>query len=334
MLSIPTDTGYAPVNAFSAPGYLSCVAEAYYPGRDFELADYAVAGSTYRLLHILPRGLLPRKVVTWVPTLDLLEPVSAEGRPGPSYLPLAYQGTDSAAAWRDRGATGDIQVSPLIDLGRFPAWEDFVAYARRQPGGAFRSARARQARKLEAEHGLVTSWNDETPGVLETLLAWKSLQYRRSGFIDGFQSPSLVRLFTLLRAGGHLVISTLRVGGVLVAGHLGMVHGGRFYYWVPAYDPAWGKEAVGAILLEWMMEESHRRGLREFDFLLGNEAYKWSYATHTRLVGPVGTKPLSAQLWGPLRARLMDTVRQYPGAYRCLQASKRKVSGWSLQLRG
>jgi CelD/BcsL family acetyltransferase involved in cellulose biosynthesis len=130
------------------------------------------------------------------------------------------------------------------------------------------------------------------------------------------------------------VLSTLRLGGVLVAGHVGMVHDGRFSYWVPAYDPAWSKDGVGAILLEWMIEQCHRQGLREFDFLLGNETYKWSYATHTRLVGPVGTKPLAAQLWEPLRAQVMATVRQHPEAYRYLQGAKRQVATWSLELQG
>jgi CelD/BcsL family acetyltransferase involved in cellulose biosynthesis len=322
------------VNFFSSPEYLSCVAEAYYPGRAYELRDYSVAGSTYRLLRILPRGLRREKVVPWVPFLDMLEPIDGPGQPGPNYLPVVSHGRVTVAEWKARADQASFQVSPLIDFTLFPTWEACVAYAKSTGDAAFRSNRAKQVKKLDAEHGLTMAWNDEAPDALEQLMRWKSQQYVESGYVDGFEARALVRLFQLLRERKRLVVTTMRLGGALVAGHAGMELDGRFYYWLPAYDSQWGKRGVGAIINEWMMEQAYRRGAQEFDFLLGNEAYKWSYATHTRLVGPVGTKPLSERVWKPLRARLMAEVRKHDEAYHRLQDLKRRAMTLRHRFRG
>lgn len=37
-----------------------------------------------------------------------------------------------------------------------------------------------------------------------------------------------------------------------------------------------------------MIEQSHAEGLKEFDFLLGDEAYKFYYADYFRVVGLAG----------------------------------------------
>ena len=304
--------GAPEVNVFSSPEYLSCVAEACYPGRRFDLVDYAVAGATYRLLRILPRGLWPEEVLTRVPTLDPLEPVAAPGRPGPGSLPIAYRGTDAAATWRDRAVPAPLQLAPLVDLERFPAWDDLLAHARRLPGETLGLVRARQARTLDREHGLAMTWRDESAEALAAWLAWRSQPFRRLGLGDSFQADLPGRLLPLLRARGQLLVSSARWRGALVAVHVGLVHRGRFHSWLPAAPPTGGPAAVGAFLLEWMLEESHRRGLREFDFPVGSGGWVWSYATHTRLVGPVGTEPRLRQVWRPLRSKLLARLRRAP----------------------
>ena len=45
-----------------------------------------------------------------------------------------------------------------------------------------------------------------------------------------------------------------------------------------------------------MLEESHRRNHRQFDFSIGGEDYKWVYSTHARLLGPIGRAPLRERM--------------------------------------
>jgi CelD/BcsL family acetyltransferase involved in cellulose biosynthesis len=77
----------------------------------------------------------------------------------------------------------------------------------------------------------------------------------------------------------------------VVAAHIGLRHDGRFSSWVPAYDDGATAYAPGRLLLEALLAAVAARGDREFDFLVGNEPYKWTYATHTRLVEPLGPQP-------------------------------------------
>ncbi|MCC6810044.1 MAG: GNAT family N-acetyltransferase [Deltaproteobacteria bacterium] len=321
------------VNVFSSADYLACVAEAYFPGRRYALTDYAVVGQTFRLLRIPRAGLKQERVVTWVPFMDFLEPIAgtiagslANTKGGPSYLPLVSHGRVTAPEWHATPHPPELQASPLIDFTLFQTWEAFVTHSRSTAHPGFRSQRARQLRKLQEKHGVEFRWHDEDPAALKQLIAWKSQQYQEAGYVDGFQSRALVRLFELLCDRSKLIVTTMRVGGEIVSGHAGMEHDGRFYYWLPAYAKSWGKEGVGSMMIEWMIEASYQKKHREFDFLLGNEPYKWGYATHTRLIGSLGDEPLVQRVWKPLRAALMQRVRKHERAYGELQALKRKAS--------
>jgi CelD/BcsL family acetyltransferase involved in cellulose biosynthesis len=185
--------------------------------------------------------------------------------------------------------------------------------------------RQRQARKLYELRGMEMRWNDETEDALTLVLGWKSEQYRGAGYVDAFASAELVASFERLRERGKLIVSTLRLDGKIVAGHAGLEHEGRFYYWLPAYDKAFAKDSVGAILLEWMIEHAYQLGVKEFDFLLGSEKYKWAYATHSRLVGPLGKEALSVRTWRPVRARVIKQIRKHSGVYARLQELKRRM---------
>jgi CelD/BcsL family acetyltransferase involved in cellulose biosynthesis len=324
-------------NVFSSPAYLACVADAFYPGRAYEVADFGVEGRTYRLLRVESgRWPLPPEVVPKAPFMDFLEPTDSAkstARRSLRYLPKVSLGRVTSAEWHAKPAAekAGLLSSPLIDFTLFPTWDAFVQFSRATAHPGFRSQRARQQKKLHEKHGLVFRWHDDDRAALETITRWKSAQYEESGFIDLFQSGALLKHFQLLLERGQLTLTTMRLGGTLVAGHAGMVHEGRFYYWLPAYDKDWVKEGIGSMLTEWMIRESYERKLTEFDFLIGNEAYKWGYATHTRMIGPLGDEPLTLRVWRPVRARLMEEVRKHDHVYKELQALKRRVEQFRLR---
>jgi CelD/BcsL family acetyltransferase involved in cellulose biosynthesis len=68
----------------------------------------------------------------------------------------------------------------------------------------------------------------------------------------------------------------------------------------------------GRLLLDHMLRESHSRGHAEFDFLLGDEPYKYHYATHQRVVGPVGKVPLQVTLRDAVRSSVKRALARYP----------------------
>ncbi len=92
-----------------------------------------------------------------------------------------------------------VAPSAMIDLSSgFDAYYDKL----RAKSPRFCKEIARRARKLEREFGeLRVVADSRDTGVLHTLLAWKSEQYRRTSHVDRFEQRWLVELLEVLRAG-------------------------------------------------------------------------------------------------------------------------------------
>jgi CelD/BcsL family acetyltransferase involved in cellulose biosynthesis len=80
------------------------------------------------------------------------------------------------------------------------------------------------------------------------------------------------------------------------------------------------------MLLE-LMRESYSRHHAEFDFLIGDEGYKWHFATHNRAVGPMGNPPWSLRLRKAGKKHLKSVLVRYPVAFDAARALKKRL-GW------
>ena len=76
-----------------------------------------------------------------------------------------------------------------------------------------------------------------------------------------------------------------------------------------------------------MIQASHARGDLEFDFLVGNEAYKFQYSTHNRVIGPVGTPPLRELFMTKARARAKELLAQNPKAMELARNLQKRLRG-------
>jgi CelD/BcsL family acetyltransferase involved in cellulose biosynthesis len=100
---------------------------------------------------------------------------------------------------------------------------------------------------------------------------------------------------------------------------------GRFYYWIPAYDPEFNVLSPGRLMLHFMLRECYDRGGREFDFLVGDEDYKWHYATHVRRVSPLGRPPLVLQVRRGAKRALRSVFALSPAGYALAQRLRRRL---------
>jgi CelD/BcsL family acetyltransferase involved in cellulose biosynthesis len=66
----------------------------------------------------------------------------------------------------------------------------------------------------------------------------------------------------------------------------------------------------------------------EFDFLLGDESYKFLYATHSRVVGPVGTPAMREQLLVELKAQAKGWLQRSPRAFELAKSLRKRVRGY------
>ncbi len=72
---------------------------------------------------------------------------------------------------------------------------------------------------------------------------------------------------------GWLNLSFLDINGEHVSGVLGFEYNEKYYYYQTAFDPNYSY-SVGNIHILYILKDLIARGLKEFDFLRGAEAYK------------------------------------------------------------
>lgn len=311
------------MNFFSSDAFLETAAEVFHPGRTHSIEVCRAGGVLLRLL-----VLDDAQVLQAAPFYDFPQPLEGPHE-GPlrevPYFPRTVLATTTVEA-RVPEAKG-YQPAPFIDWKRFPSWKDFAAHVEARRARLFDDSR-RCRNKLGREVGpLRFVFADERPSVFEACVRWKSAQYRASGLPDLFAAPENVALFRGLQARGALVVSSLSAGETLVAAHLGASWNGRLSWWVPAYDVAFAKASPGRLLLEDLLQASHALSHAEFDFLLGDEAYKFHYATHSRVIGPVGVPPLSEQLLAEAKTRVKGVLQRYPPALSWARSVQRALRG-------
>lgn len=66
----------------------------------------------------------------------------------------------------------------------------------------------------------------------------------------------------------------LCVGGDLVAAYYGLQDRGRAYAYMSGFDPGYGHVSPGTLMVGHAIEQAIRDGVREFDFLRGDEPFK------------------------------------------------------------
>ena len=104
-----------------------------------------------------------------------------------------------------------------------------------------------------------------------------------------------------LAQSGALRMYTLYAARRPVASVYGVVHGDKFNYYQSGYDPNWASRSVGLVLLARTVSDAFAEGLREFDFLRGNEGYKGEWARGERWT-------IELRLWRGARGRAARTA--------------------------
>jgi CelD/BcsL family acetyltransferase involved in cellulose biosynthesis len=90
-----------------------------------------------------------------------------------------------------------------------------------------------------------------------------------------------------LAESGSLRYTELRLDGRMVAAHLGAYYEGQFSWYKPTFEPTLAKLSPGEVLLKRLIEQAAEEGAREFDFTIGDEAFKKRFATRVRVVTDV-----------------------------------------------
>jgi CelD/BcsL family acetyltransferase involved in cellulose biosynthesis len=187
-----------------------------------------------------------------------------------------------------------------------------------------RETYGRRVRWLRRQPGFridVATKEEETGPAMEDFLRLHRLRWSAEGGSDGIP-PGAVEDFhrevaPLLARRGWLRLYRLFVGQDAIAAVYGIEIGKRFYYYQSGYDPAWSARSPGVVLVGRTIEDAYARGLEDYDFLRGTEAYKLDWAWDRR-------ETVSVRLRAPsLRA---GTAAAAEEAYRAARVFAKSVA--------
>ena len=170
---------------------------------------------------------------------------------------------------------------PVLDLSRSAAGLDGAV-------PAAMLARLTSDRRRGARAGIRVE--RAAPGsearTMESLFALHEARWRGRGE-PGVLADPRVRRFHEDAASGLAARGCLRLFALVHEGRVaGALHGlcdkGRALYYLSGFDPALGRWSPGTLLVGAAIEDAAREGSREFDFLRGQEPYKYAWGAKDR----------------------------------------------------
>jgi CelD/BcsL family acetyltransferase involved in cellulose biosynthesis len=192
-----------------------------------------------------------------------------------------------------------LNVCPFIDL-RGHTWESYVATL----GPAVRKNINRYLRNLPQTFDMridCVQAPNEAETALEIAVDLHRKRWASRGASQAFQSESVLafhREFVRLAAEcGWLRLLILRLNDRPVAALYGLRYGATFYFYQSGFDPEYSKHSVGAATMGLAIRRAIEDGAAEYDFLHGDEEYKFHWARGVRDLTRLELHPPQTTAW-------------------------------------
>jgi hypothetical protein len=304
------------MNFFASTGFLDATAAVYFKDRPAAIENVRIGDDVLRLLVVDGS-----KIVTRLLFLDYHEPLATGEIAGP--VRSGHFADRVSRTTIDIDNRDGRDLAPFVDWHHFSGFDHYYDRLLQRHHGLMRD-RERRGRALVSRFGKLTlTCDDRAEDVVPLVRRWKGDQLRSNGLPDFFTDPRTLAFFDCLQRRGHLTTSTLRAGGRLVSAWIGFIHQGVWSGWIFTYDPALKKYSPGHQLLIRMLQSSCQLGHREFDFSIGAQDYKLQYASHGRVLTPIGNPSITHAAMMAARNVLL---RNYPDLF---AAALRKK--WALE---
>lgn len=127
---------------------------------------------------------------------------------------------------------------------------------------------------------------DEILGLLDSFfdqhIRRRALTEDASSFHDEQRRAYYREMVQTLWPTGWLLFSVVRLDGRPIAFHLGFEYAGTMIWYKPTFEPELAQHSPGEVLIKYLFEDAIARGLREFDFTVGSEDFKYRFANTIR----------------------------------------------------
>jgi CelD/BcsL family acetyltransferase involved in cellulose biosynthesis len=199
----------------------------------------------------------------------------------------------------------------LTGLG--PDWQSFYAAKRSSPT----RGRDRTKRKKLAERGalqvIMPSDLQDLQSTLRCLFDQKSRAFARMGVPNLFARPGHSEFFETVAAKGNSLVhvSRLDVGSKCTATNLGLLFRGRYYHILASHDDGpLARFGPGTVHLHELFRHAIAQGCDQFDFTIGDEAYKLDWAdTKLKLYDHLSATDCLGQIAAALITVKLETKR-------------------------
>jgi CelD/BcsL family acetyltransferase involved in cellulose biosynthesis len=212
----------------------------------------------------------------------------------------------------------DSMVTPYVPLDN---WKGDTDWWLEQRSPNFRGTLRRILRKIQAEGGLeLHRIGKADPAALQRFYdleraGWKGHQG------DAINCSETTRRFydevaQAAATNGNLALYFLEWNDRVIAAHLGIEHGGRYFMLKTAYDESFRPYAPGHLIVKEVVNRCLRQGLREYDFTGPCEEWKTKWTSEGRRYAWVyvfneGVKPRVAHMLKFLVAPQVKTFRRH-----------------------
>ncbi|KAA3638253.1 MAG: GNAT family N-acetyltransferase [Armatimonadetes bacterium] len=136
----------------------------------------------------------------------------------------------------------------------------------------------RKRRRFEAEFGPVSI----VPGNSEAFATFCSMHRTSEGEKGSFMTDSMEQYFSDLVANTGAVVHALVCNDRTLATAFGWETEDGYYFYNSAFDPSAAFASPGVVLFSSMIEAEITRGAKVFDFLKGDERYKFRHGAEAR----------------------------------------------------
>ena len=177
----------------------------------------------------------------------------------------------------------DSEVCPYTTLPS--SFEEYLAGV----GGSLRYNFRRRRRALEREGQfkfIVLRSGAELQEGFGKLVRLHRLRFEQQHKYSSFLAPHILEFHAdsleQMAAAGMVRLFLLQIGDEPVAALYGFSANKTFSFYQIGMDPAWARLSVGLVMIGCSIEEAIRTGHERFDFLRGDEAYKFQWARDTR----------------------------------------------------
>ena len=218
----------------------------------------------------------------------LLDWLQSEEAPAWDYLDLCNLPEDSLSykalpsIFRNAGLRVEVDQEDVAPHVHLPArYENYLMQIDKKQRHEIRRKQRRVERELDVGFTLVQSMD----ALQEAMDEFLRLQRMSRPDKESFMTPHMERFFRVMAGrmleAGHLHLSFLSLNGENAAALLAFEYKKELLLYNSGYDTEkWAGYSPGWVLLGYVIQHAIARGIEVFDFLQGDEEYKYRFGGH------------------------------------------------------